>query len=309
MLSSGNNTFDTCSTKRVSYILATRNRAEFLRKSLEAQRTLFSPEDELIIVDGHSSDHTAEIARQFSNLVDIFISEPDWGPADAWNKGILLARGKYVKLLTDDDTIHTEGMAQAIAAMEKHPEVDLLLCGGTKQRKNKISTIWISPGTNYGSSVKDVFKHGSPGIGHVIRRQAFARIGLFDVVNLATDQEFAVRAISLGANIKFCRINLYHHPILDHSVTVAQAKNHEKHSDALLKEYTSRGYYFWFRLNRFLRRRPLLYRWLATPPYVAILLKEKGLRVTAGRIARFLFKKKPATTPRPEDYAWDGGFS
>lgn len=303
--------FDLYSSKRVSFILVTRNRAEYLRKSLELQRELIGPDDELIVIDGDSSDNTAEIAEQYADLINIFISEPDRGPNDAWNKGILLSRGKYIKQLTDDDTIRVEGMAQAIEVMEKHPEVDLLVCGGTRQRGDNLSSMWVPPGTNYGDSVKEVFKYGASGIGQIIRRSAFSKIGLFDIENLASDREFALRAISLGANVKFCRINLYHHQVLDHSVTIAQARLHESHSYGLVKKYSSQGYYFQYRLSRFLRKRPALYRLLSMPSNVVFLLKREGVRGATRTILQTLLRKKPAppSEVRPGDCTWDGGFS
>jgi len=294
----------------VSFVLATRNRAEYLGKSLAAQRGLFGPGAELIIIDGLSCDSTTEVVKKYSDVVTIFISELDKGTADAWNKGILLSRGKYIKPLTDDDVILKEGMEQAIDVLERHPEVDMLVCGGMRQRGEKRSPVWLPPGTNYGSSIKDVFKYGASGIGFVIRRSVFAKIGLFDIENLANDREFALRAISHGVNVKFCRINLYEHPILDHSATVARVKEHERHSYALVKEYMSRGYYVRYRLSHFLRKHRLLSRLLTAPRNAAIVLREEGMRGLLRRIAQVLRRKNPETAqPTTVNCIWDGGFS
>ncbi|RJQ36245.1 MAG: glycosyltransferase [Dehalococcoidia bacterium] len=293
----------------VSFVLATKNRAEYLRKTLEAQRELFGPGAELIIVDGLSADSTPDVVKKYSDVVTLFISEPDKGTADAWNKGILLSRGKYIKPLTDDDVIHKGGMEQAIAVLERHPEVDMLVCGGTRHWGERVVPVWLPPGNNYGRSVKDVFKYGASGIGFVIRRTVFSKIGLFDVENLANDREFALRAISHGVNVKFCRINLYHHPIYEHSATVAQAKRHERDNYALVKKYTSIGYYFRYRFSRFLRKHPVLNRLMMAPQNAAILLKKEGVSGTLQGIMRALLRKKVATDSKTADCVWDGGFS
>jgi glycosyltransferase involved in cell wall biosynthesis len=60
---------------------------------------------EYIIVDGASTDGTLEILRKHESSVDYWISEPDRGIYDAMNKGVQLARGRWVCFLGSDDTL------------------------------------------------------------------------------------------------------------------------------------------------------------------------------------------------------------
>lgn len=46
--------FEALASKRVSYVIMTKNKAEYLRKTLELHRELIKPDDELIIIDGLS---------------------------------------------------------------------------------------------------------------------------------------------------------------------------------------------------------------------------------------------------------------
>src|SRR3989344_6114042 len=107
------NTFNSFNSKRDSYILITKNRAKFLKKSLERIRKLKKHNDELIVVDGFSSDSTREVIKGYKNIIDRFISEPDIGPTHAVNKGILIASGTYIKNLTDDDIYYAKAMEKA----------------------------------------------------------------------------------------------------------------------------------------------------------------------------------------------------
>ena len=218
--------FDAYASKRVSFILTTKNRAERLDRVLTLAREYVQPEDELIVVDGLSTDHTVEVINRHSNLVDIFLSEPDISCAHALNKGILLSRGRYIRHICDDDLTHPDAMEQAIQVLEEHPEVDLLVCGGTKQRGEHIYVVCLPPGTNYGKSVEDAFRYGSCGAGFIIKRSAIPLIGLLPI-GAAADVGFVVQSISRGANVKFCRIKLYHHPIYDHSYTVKNRREWE----------------------------------------------------------------------------------
>ena len=72
-----------------------------------------------IVIDGGSTDNTAQIIGKYRDKVDIFISEPDRGVYDAMNKGIANATGDVIGTLNaddyyaDDDVLHEVAMAFA----------------------------------------------------------------------------------------------------------------------------------------------------------------------------------------------------
>lgn len=59
---------------------------------------------EYIIIDGGSSDDTLDIIRTYEDAIDYWVSEPDAGIYDAWNKGLRLASGDWIAFLGSDDT-------------------------------------------------------------------------------------------------------------------------------------------------------------------------------------------------------------
>jgi glycosyltransferase involved in cell wall biosynthesis len=90
----------------VSIVTVSLNSATTIRDTLDSvrrQRAAFGIEH--ICVDGGSTDGTREIisgaVNQASSLV--FLFEPDRGLFDAMNKGLRLARGRYVLFLNADD--------------------------------------------------------------------------------------------------------------------------------------------------------------------------------------------------------------
>lgn len=249
-----NFTFDSYSQKRVSFILPTKNRASLLEKSLESFEELKGPDDELIIIDGKSEDHTREVIKKFGSLVDIFVSEQENNGIEAINKGFLLARGKYIKFVTDDDIYYHEGIEKAVKVMERHPEIDLLLCGGTKESGGMTWNYLAPPGSNYGKKVEDVFKYrGATGVGHFFRRLSLARLGFLYPTRVNSDLAFVLEFISRGGVVRFCRIKVFHHKVFKHSVVRKNASAHRRDTLLLARQYCSLPFYFWYRFRRFFR--------------------------------------------------------
>lgn len=91
--------------KQISIIIATYNASTTIKKCLESIASQKTDECELLIIDGNSSDDTIDIVKSYGVLVDYFISEPDLGVYDAWNKGIKVSKGKWIMFIGADDIL------------------------------------------------------------------------------------------------------------------------------------------------------------------------------------------------------------
>lgn len=93
----------------LSVITVTFNCRELLPRTLESVLAQAFSSIEHIIVDGASTDGTVELIRENEAHLGAWISEPDKGIYDAMNKGLRMARGKYVLFLNAGDTFYSEG--------------------------------------------------------------------------------------------------------------------------------------------------------------------------------------------------------
>lgn len=113
------------STPSISVIVCTRDRAECLRKALEAILRLDYPNFDVIVVDNAArSSATRDLVRNdFPDPRVTLISEPRPGLSNARNAGLRHARGDLVAY-TDDDVVVDGGWLLAIAAgFEQAPDV------------------------------------------------------------------------------------------------------------------------------------------------------------------------------------------
>lgn len=58
---------------------------------------------EYVIIDGGSTDGTADIVRKYADRLAYWVSEPDKGIFDAMNKGIAAATGDYINFMNAGD--------------------------------------------------------------------------------------------------------------------------------------------------------------------------------------------------------------
>jgi GT2 family glycosyltransferase/peptidoglycan/xylan/chitin deacetylase (PgdA/CDA1 family) len=97
---------------RVSVVIATYNRRDSLRATLESLFEQDPPADEIIIVIDGSNDGTSEMLRGLARESLHVIEQPNRGQAAARNAAIRVARGSFV-LFLDDDLVCNPGLVRA----------------------------------------------------------------------------------------------------------------------------------------------------------------------------------------------------
>ncbi|MBC3793034.1 glycosyltransferase family 2 protein [Spirosoma utsteinense] len=90
---------------KITIITATYNAERYLEQSINGIYEQRYPNLEYIIVDGGSKDTTIDIVKKNSSKITYWISEPDSGIYDAWNKGINKSSGDWVMFLGSDDIL------------------------------------------------------------------------------------------------------------------------------------------------------------------------------------------------------------
>ena len=120
---------------KVSIITATFNASKTLEACLESVRNQDYTNVEHLIIDGGSKDSTIEILTQQGTSLR-WLSEPDRGIYDAWNKGLAMATGEWICFLGADDAFLPGAISGYMRLARENPSATYL--------SSRIR--WISPG-------------------------------------------------------------------------------------------------------------------------------------------------------------------
>jgi glycosyltransferase involved in cell wall biosynthesis/Tfp pilus assembly protein PilF len=112
----------------VSVLVSTCNTERFLPACLEdLEAQTLARRLEIIVIDSGSEQNEAAVVREFQERHDNirYLRTERETLYAAWNRGLELARGRFVANANTDDAHHPEALEKLVAALEAHPEADL----------------------------------------------------------------------------------------------------------------------------------------------------------------------------------------
>ena len=88
---------------KYSIITVNYNNKEGLRETIESVIHQTFRDFEFIVIDGGSTDGSAEVLKAYNKVIDYWVSERDNGVYNAMNKGITKASGEYLNFMNSGD--------------------------------------------------------------------------------------------------------------------------------------------------------------------------------------------------------------
>lgn len=155
------------------------------------------PNVEYIIIDGGSTDGSLDIIKKYQHAIDYWVSEPDAGIYDAWNKGVTSSQGEWVCFLGADDYLWNAQTLNDMAKELKKIPSDIRLVYGQVMLLNEFAQNIHLVGEPW-LSIKNRFKEVMciPHQGVLHRRSLFERNGIFDdSFRIAGDYELLLREL------------------------------------------------------------------------------------------------------------------
>ena len=180
----------------LSYLIGTRNRLPVLRVVLPRLIEHRREDEEIVVVDGGSTDGAVEYLADLlkTGLIQQFISKPDLGQAHCYNRGLLTARGRLIKIINDDDAFYWPGVDACKRFMLDHEEIDILGSngGGTNWTRSDCF-MPFDYGDAYLRWRDDHTCFEFCDLGLMIRRASLPLLGLFNPAFVRVDMEYTLR--------------------------------------------------------------------------------------------------------------------
>jgi len=192
----------------ISIIVAVFNGKATLQQCIDSVAQQTYPNKELIIIDGGSTDGTVNLLEENGNKFSYWISEPDRGIYNAWNKGLEQAHGEWICFLGSDDYLWDATVLERMAAQLEMLPKSIRVAYGQIMMISVEGQLPHLKGESWGQ-LKDLFKRCMciPHVGTMHRRTLFEQSGKFDEsFRIAGDYELLLRELIKGDAIFFPEI-------------------------------------------------------------------------------------------------------
>ena len=156
---------------------------------------------EYIIVDGASKDGTMDIVKSYEIKFEgrlRYISEPDKGIYDAFNKGIRISKGKYVWIVNSDDYIEPNVLEELsfLTSQYKFENAPIISAGMNFCNGKSVTTVFGSAEKAAIAYKKDVVC--SPHPSTLVPLHIYNEIGVYDDrFKISGDKEWLHRAYKM----------------------------------------------------------------------------------------------------------------
>jgi glycosyltransferase involved in cell wall biosynthesis len=180
---------------KISIITPSFNSAKTIEKTILSVLNQTYNNIEYIIIDGGSTDGTFDIIKKYQDRLAYWVSEPDKGISDAFNKGLAVASGDYINFQGADDYLLENNVVE-LMMKDVDAEKDMLVCGKIRRIDDSVDegVVFETPGSFSGKQSL-LFRMSLPHQALFTNKKFFAEYGVFAIDNrFCMDYELLLRA-------------------------------------------------------------------------------------------------------------------
>lgn len=159
--------------------------------------------DEILLIDGKSTDNTVVLAEGMLRAQDTIVSGKDRGPYDAMNKGVALAKGEIVAILNSDD-FWMPGTCERVQCIFAASDSNVgIVHGDLEYIRASDSSYLIKPAPTYMNYLCIGLPTAHPSA--FVRKSVYEKVEGYDFERypICADQDFTYRVLSNGFSLKY----------------------------------------------------------------------------------------------------------
>jgi glycosyltransferase involved in cell wall biosynthesis len=165
---------------RVSVIVPTYNRGQYIAQALESVFAQTFRDYEIIVIDDGSTDNTQEILKNFEGRIRSLYQE-NQGISKTRNRAIKESTGEFIAFLDSDDFWEPIKLEEQVKILDSHPDVGIVYARMPIINENG-ETIGMKPAGVSGRNFRELLQVWGdlPTSTVMTRRVCFEKVGLFE---------------------------------------------------------------------------------------------------------------------------------
>ncbi len=186
---------------KVSVITVVYNDVHQIRDTIENCLSQTWKDIEYIIIDGGSTDGTADIVKEYSSRLAYWCSEHDDGLYEALNKGISHVTGNWIIVLNSGDKFATATTLEDVMTSDGIDQTDVIYGDSIEVSSEKESLIVASPDWHK-LSYRIIYRHGSSLVKTEVQKKFLYDISKKKSLKYALDWDMIHRIYQAGHTFK-----------------------------------------------------------------------------------------------------------
>ena len=181
---------------KYSIITVNFNNKEGLRNTIESVIHQTFRDFEFIVIDGGSTDGSADILKEYDKDIDFWVSEKDSGIYNAMNKGIAKATGDYLNFMNSGDCFFNEKVLEEVTM--KNLSADIIV--GRDYHFNKTTQKGFATILPSRLSMLTFIHHTLPHQSTFFKRELFDNCPYDESLKVVADIKFYIQKICVEQN-------------------------------------------------------------------------------------------------------------
>lgn len=192
-------------SNKISVITVVYNDAENIRQTMESYFSQTWEEKEYIVIDGGSTDGTADIVAEYADQLAYWCSEPDKGLYDALNKGIEKATGDWIIVLNSGDRFADKHAIEHAMTRSNPDKADIIYGDSIELRADGSERIVKASDNPDDLANGVVYRHGSSLVRTEVQRKYLYDLKKEPKIHYALDWDMIYRVFRAG--YRFQKVN------------------------------------------------------------------------------------------------------